>query len=154
MAQRNDTILHDIISEPYGGSNYYNFGLTLQGFDVVHRHIANWIAPRTVRIINNRFVSHVPLPDGNIRFRRHHGSTARNIIDDFDPVELATTNSFNETVGNSVIERVLSTESSDGYPHVVCRQYNHVALNANLDTGVSTGALPNITVMAHYAFED
>jgi hypothetical protein len=148
MAQRDDKILQDIVSERYGGSAYHNFHLQIvepsatpdEAWEIA------WIAPRAVRIINNRILSTVVVPTqvNTLDIIRNIGAgTNRTVITQFDPDTL---------VADTVTNRTLSTASADGNPHVVANQYHFFAMILALNAA-TTGPF-NINYMAHFSFED
>ena len=137
MPQRPDKILHDITSEPYGGSAYHHFNLHIGGGDVS----ACWIAPRKVRIINARAAQTAVL-SGATTPVLSKGNSAAAIASAANIGNAATANRMSRAV-------TLSTASSvGGLEDVVIPQYEYVSLT---NTGQTGG---NITVMAHYSFED
>ena len=149
MSQRTDTIFQDMISERYGGSNYHHFSLHLfesasaidTGWETA------WIAPRAVRIINNRFLATIIIGNAQANtldiIRNVGAGTNRTVITQFDPDTL---------VADTVTNQTLSTASADGNPHVVALQYDFFAMIVAANAA-STGPF-NITYMAHYSFED
>lgn len=150
MPQRNDTILHDIISEGNGGSAYHNFNLAI--FDGVADPAANvyetsWIAPRPVRVINDRALATQVLGGAAVNtmdvFRNIGAGTDRTVITQFDPDTL---------VADTPSNRALSTAASDGLPNVVANQYDFYVMNITLAIG-ATGPF-NVSFLAHYSFED
>lgn len=151
MTQRSDTIFQDQISEAFGGSNYHNFSLNLvdPAAAIDEAWETAWIAPRAVRIINNRLLATVIIGNSQANtldiFRNVGGGTNRAVITQFDPDTL---------VADVVTDKALSVAKADGVdqPHVVVDQYGFFAmvLGAN---AASTGPF-NINYMAHYSFED
>ena len=131
MAQRPDTILHDMTSEGYGGSAYHNFNLSVDG-----GRVDAWIAPRRVRIVNALSFttgglsgSGAGLVSGHAALRR--GGTSGHLL-----------GTFTNTAG-SVQEVTLVADTV--IPH-------RVVVTLNNSAGTSPSG--NMAVMAHYAFED
>ena len=151
MTQREDKIFHDQISEAFGGSFYHNFDLQLVESEAAIDEAWEiaWIAPRAVRIINNRFVSTILM--GNTQantldvFRNVGAGTNRAVITQFDP-------DVTDLTADLVFAPTLSTATADTLAHVVVDQYGFfvMVLAANADT---TGPF-NLSYMAHYSFED
>ena len=175
MAQRNDTILADMISEPYGGSAYRHFNLSMHDFRVPSIHTTCWIAPRNVRALSVHFVSSIRVlgdtsginPAG-ATLRRWYGTDYTEGDDSSDPV-VPESGDYGELVSpfnpsndstfatlNEVVEGVLHTGESNDYPNVVVRQYEFVEFAVSPRSGptVFSDGLPNVTSMVHYAFED
>ena len=146
MAQRPDTILHDMTSEGYGGSAYHNTSLNTVGVTAsAGAARSNWIAFRKVRIINSRVVVTGPLGSGSTgQFNRYAnaGSSAPTaaII-----APLVT------TISNATA-LTLSTASTGGEPNVVVDQYGRVELY--LVGPLASASGNNLCVAFHYAFED
>lgn len=165
MVQRTDTIFQDEISESFGGSFYHNFSLTVydSATDLDTSQQVGWIAPRNVRIINNRLLSTVLAvqtgagEDNTIAvFKDVGASTDRAVITAVGSDDKAVDGSPDLTV-DVVDTPTLSTASADdtgfpALPHVVCPQYGFYKLIHTIDAA-STGPF-NYTYMAHYSFED
>ena len=154
MSQRTDNIFHDMTSEANGGSMYHNFQLTLSDSRAAvdtAQEVA-WIAPRAVRIINNRLVATIILGNAQantLDIVRNIGdgtvSLDRTVITQFDPDTL---------VADTVTDKELSVATADGaaQPHVVADQYQFFAMILGMNAA-TTGPY-NITYMAHVSFED
>ena len=153
MPQRNDTILHDIISERNGGSSYHHLELSLWDYPTdAETALSNsiyevaWITPRAVRIINGRQLATVVMSAGANAFevfRNIGAGTNRSVITTFEGDALVA-----DTVGTST----LSTAENDGFPNVVADQYDFYVLIGDI-ADATTGPF-NITWMGHYSFED
>ena len=151
MPRRTDTILHDMISEGNGGSGYHHLNLTV--FDALtalsdNDYRASWIAPRAVRIINNRSVATQLMSAGTNPvevFRNIGAGTDRSVTTAFD---MDTT----DRALNALFTPVLSTATTDNLPHVVANQYQFFVITV-VAADATTGPF-NITYMAHYSFED
>ena len=149
MPRRTDTILHDIISEGTGGSAYHHFQLSLvesaAAIDTDWERA--WIAPRAVRIINNRMVATIIIGGAAINtldvFRNIGAGTNRTVITQFDPDTL---------VADTLNTPTLSTADSDNLPNVVANQYQFFVM-VLAAAAASTGPF-NMSYMAHYSFED
>ncbi len=153
MPQRTDNIFHDEISEAFGGSFYHSFDLQLveasAGIDTAWE--VAWIAPRAVRIINNRFVSTVLIAEGATDstldvFRNIGAGTNRAVITQIDPDDTGG------LTADAVVTPVLSTATADSLAHVVVDQYGFFVMVLGVD-GTATGPF-NLDYMAHYSFED
>ena len=152
MAERNDTILTDMISESFGGSAYHNFDITLSRLrhGVARRHSNNYIAPRALRLLNARVVSPVLYTGANtsahLERYAHNGVFTGRAIHNFNPEDFTA---------RQVVELNLGTESSGNLrlPNVVARQYDFFNFSIT-PHNTTTGSLPSISLMCHYAFED
>lgn len=156
MPQRTDKILHDIISEGAGGSAYYHFNLSVtnpitQTINAVTFR-ASWIAPRPVRIINNRAVS-VDLVDTagtgvastfNLDKRDTVAAATRTVIATVDP------GTFTALILNTP---TLVTTVTGGIPHVVAQQYDYFFVTL-VGAANEADEIFDFSYMAHYSFED
>lgn len=135
MAQRPDTILHDMTSEGYGGSAYHHFTASFNGGQIVY-----WIAPRKVRILNAR-IAQVTLSTG-ATIALTKGSSGATIVPSSSVGNAAITGTMSRNAP-------LSTGSTSGIDNVVVDQYEFVVWR-------NTNASPNqaFGIMCHYAFED
>ena len=137
MTYRQDTILSDMTSEGHGGSAYHNFNVP---FTVVNGNdISMWIAPRTVRIIDAKWVSLLSRTD-DLTATRYIGATSSgNAFTDND-----------DLTARVVKTAPLDTGSTSGLDNVVVPGGNHLEITI----GTLGGANHSVTVQAHYAFED
>lgn len=151
MPQRTDNILHDMISEGTGGSAYHHFSLAVSDSRAAIDTAIElaWIAPRAVRIINNRVVSTILMGNAQantLDVSRNIGAgTNRAVITQFDPDVTILT-------ADTLFTPVLSTATADNLAHVVADQYGFFVLVLGINAA-TTGPY-NVTYMAHYSFED
>ena len=154
MTIRTDTIFQDQISEGFGGSNYHHLTMNVDEPLAVASdadYNTSWIAPRAVRIINNRMFGRVILGNAQANtvdvFRGLTGvaaaDTDRAVITQFDPDTL---------VADTVFTPTLSTATADLHPHVVVLQYGYFTMLV-VAADAATGPF-DISYMAHYSFED